>query len=96
MPTLLNQTLFYDIDNLQLYSKGTFIIFICSFFFYHSDDFKPASIDTTQPAELTFGTNKECVVTYPNQVSQYFYLVISFGQLLLIRRNFILLIIYKN
>jgi len=30
-------------------------------------DFKPASIDTSQPAELTFGSNKECVVTYPNQ-----------------------------
>jgi len=29
-------------------------------------DFKPASIDTSQPAEVKFGSNKECTVTYPN------------------------------
>lgn len=29
-------------------------------------DFKPASIDTSQPAEVKFSSNKECFVTYPN------------------------------
>jgi len=46
-----------------------YFLLMSSIRYFVSDDFKPASIDTSQPAEVMFGSNKECVVTYPNHVS---------------------------
>ena len=50
----------------------------CYILHFHADDFKPASVDTTRPAELVVGDTNEVTVTVPHVQVLHMDLLICF------------------